>query len=105
MCVLAKECLNNEKRREPELLIAGSLALAWALSVVPAVERRLFGDLCMIGSKELVIIHIPASPTSPDSPCWRWAKDWVGHRGRNPVWSNWGLRGALRQPSELRTLP
>lgn len=92
-CVLAKERLNNEEGIE--LLIAGSLALTWSLSVVTASKRWLFGDLCTIGSKGLVIIHIPKSLTSPGSPCWRWTgKDWVGHRCGNPVWSNWGAAGS-----------
>lgn len=66
-CVLAMECLNNEEGVSASY--AGSLALTWSLSVVTAGERRFFGDLCMLGSKELVVIHIPKSLTSADSPC------------------------------------
>lgn len=65
-CVLGKECLNNEKGRELELLVAASLAATRSLSVGTAVERRLFGDLCAIGPKELAIIHIPKPLSSPD---------------------------------------
>lgn len=68
-CVLAKECLNNEEGVGASY--TGSLALTWSLSVVTAGEQQFFGDLCMIGSKGLVVIHIPKSLTSADSPCWR----------------------------------